>query len=65
MVDKFECESRGKVAAKNKGDIEMFFLNRLKPAFAADAAGLVPNDRFRAIREQVAGGARVRFRHEV
>ncbi len=60
----FECESRGKVAAKNKGDIEMYFLNRLKPAFSADKAGLVPNDRFLKVREQIADGARVRFRSE-
>ncbi len=60
----FECEARGRVAAKNKGDIEMFFLHRLKPAFAADPAGLEPNARFLEIYEKIKAGARVRFRGE-
>ena len=30
----FDCESRGQIEAKNKGPMEMFFLQRLKPEFA-------------------------------
>ena len=27
ISDSFECESRGKIEAKNKGAVEMFFVN--------------------------------------
>ena len=30
----FDCASRGQIEAKNKGPMEMFFLERLKPEFA-------------------------------
>lgn len=40
----FETEPRGRVKAKGKGEVEMFFVDRLRPEHAADEAGLVPND---------------------
>jgi len=43
----FECEHRGRVQAKNKGEIDMYFVRRIKPEFSADPAGTVPNERFR------------------
>lgn len=61
----FECEPRGRVAAKNKGDMEMAFLNRLKPAFSADADGLKPNEAFYAAYKRIQAGARVAFRSEI
>ncbi len=36
---------RGRLAEKNKGEIAMYFVQRLKPEFAADADGIVPNER--------------------
>jgi len=42
----FEFEPRGKLDAKNKGPVDMFFLKRLKPEYSADAAGEKPNDAF-------------------
>jgi adenylate cyclase len=42
----FECEARGSIEAKNKGPLNMYFLNRIKPAFSRDSEGLVPNDAF-------------------
>lgn len=45
----FECEYRGRVAAKGKGDVEMYFVHRLRPEYAADANGLVPNEAFLAV----------------
>src|SRR5690606_30079539 len=42
----FECEHRGKVPAKNKGYIDMYFVRRLKPAFSADPNGRTPNAHF-------------------
>ena len=31
MKDFFVCEYRGKVSAKNKGEIEMYFVNSIRP----------------------------------
>ncbi len=46
VKDFFECEYRGKVEAKNKGDIEMYFANRIHPHLSADDLGRRPNDKF-------------------
>ena len=43
-----ECTSRGRIEVKGKGEVEMFFLDRLKPEFSADGEGLVGNVRFHA-----------------
>jgi class 3 adenylate cyclase len=43
----FVCEHRGKVQAKNKGDIDMYFVRRIKPEFSADKDGVIPNNAFR------------------
>ncbi len=42
----FECVARGAIVAKGKGEVEMFFVERLRPEFAADADGLVANEVF-------------------
>ncbi|HLE63714.1 MAG TPA: adenylate/guanylate cyclase domain-containing protein [Pyrinomonadaceae bacterium] len=42
----FDCEFRGKVAAKNKGEIDMFFVNGIRPELSVDSAGRTPNERF-------------------
>jgi adenylate cyclase len=42
----FETEPRGKVAVKHMDALEMYFLDRIKPDLAADAAGCLPNERF-------------------
>jgi len=47
IKDYFECEYRGKIQAKHKGEIDMYFVNRLNPEYSADESGFVPNDRFR------------------
>ncbi|TGN08065.1 adenylate/guanylate cyclase domain-containing protein [Leptospira ilyithenensis] len=46
VKDFFDCEYRGKVEAKNKGTIDMFFVERIKPDLARDAEGKVPNQKF-------------------
>ena len=46
VKDYFECEHRGKIAAKNKGEIDMYFLNRFKPEYSADETGRVPSQEF-------------------
>ena len=42
----FDCEPRGSIEAKNKGPLNMYYLNRIKPELSRDTAGLVPNDTF-------------------
>ncbi|MEZ4806205.1 MAG: two-component regulator propeller domain-containing protein [Flavobacteriales bacterium] len=46
IKDRFECEHRGEVEAKNKGLIDMYFVRRIRPAYSADAAGTLPNEAF-------------------
>jgi len=55
----FNCEHRGKVAAKRKGDIDMFYVNGIKPRYSVNGEGRVPNDRFQEIYEKLAGGAKL------
>ncbi len=46
IADFFECEYRGKVAAKGKGDVDMYFLIGIRPELSRDSAGLAPNESF-------------------
>ncbi|GBF50720.1 adenylate/guanylate cyclase with GAF sensor(s) [Leptospira ryugenii] len=46
IKDFFVCEARGKIAAKNKGDIEMYFVKRIIPELSNDEGGQVPNQTF-------------------
>lgn len=49
IKDYFICTSRGKIPAKNIGEIEMYFVDRIKPEFAEDDEGLIPNAAFRKV----------------
>ena len=42
----FDLEPRGSIEVKNKPALEMFFVNRIKREYAADAEGLTPNAAF-------------------
>lgn len=42
----FDTSSRGVIEAKHKGEMAMFFLERIKPELSADPEGLMPNERF-------------------
>jgi class 3 adenylate cyclase len=42
----FICEYRGKIPAKNKGDVDMYFLKRIKPQLSSDEFGFIPNETF-------------------
>ncbi len=46
VKDFFDCTYRGKIAAKNKGEIEMYFVDRIKPKLSKDNEGIVPNEIF-------------------
>jgi adenylate cyclase len=46
VKDFFDCEFRGKVPAKHKGEIDMYFVNRIRSELSVDAAGRTPNEGF-------------------
>jgi len=51
--DFFNVEPRGKLTAKNKGALDMYFLQGLKPELSLDGNGRVPNEKFKAMYEEV------------
>lgn len=46
IKDFFDCTYRGKVKAKNKGEIDMYFVNCIKKEYAADPDCVFPNNLF-------------------
>ncbi|HAP70448.1 MAG TPA: hypothetical protein DCR04_12125, partial [Flavobacteriales bacterium] len=53
VKDYFECTPRGKIKAKNKGEIEMYFVDRLKPEYSDGDDGFMANSTFmETIREE-------------
>lgn len=48
IKDYFECTYRGKVPAKNKGEIDMYFVEKIRPELSENGDGIIPNDTFRA-----------------
>lgn len=42
----FTCEYRGKIKAKNKGNIDMYFVHSIKPELSVDGKGIEPNELF-------------------
>lgn len=39
----FECEHRGKMPVKYKGEVDMYFVRRLKPEYSEGTSGITPN----------------------
>jgi len=54
--DFFDCKSRGKVTAKGKGRIPMYFVNRIKVELSEDADGRLPNEEFRRLYAKLKAG---------
>jgi class 3 adenylate cyclase len=46
VKDYFICTFRGKMPVKNKGDIQMYFVNGIKPSLSEKMKGIVPNQDF-------------------
>jgi class 3 adenylate cyclase/putative methionine-R-sulfoxide reductase with GAF domain len=53
VKDFFICEYRGKVPAKNKGEIDMYFIKSIRPELALDKEGTIPGKAFAEKREQL------------
>ncbi|MCQ2253176.1 MAG: response regulator [Bacteroidales bacterium] len=49
VKDYFECVPRGSIAIKNHQNIDMYFLERLKPEYSQDSEGFFPNKEFQEI----------------
>jgi PAS domain S-box-containing protein len=49
IKDYFVCTYRGKINVKYKGDMEMYFVERLKPEYSLDEKGIKPNEEFNRI----------------
>ena len=49
----FEFEARGGIEVRNKGQLAMYFLDRIKPELAADLDGRTPNARFATERQRI------------
>lgn len=43
----FECTYRGKIATKNTGEIDMYYVHRIKPGLSEDEDGVYPNEKFK------------------
>ncbi|ARV60035.1 adenylate cyclase [Nostocales cyanobacterium HT-58-2] len=46
IKDFFAVQYRGKITAKNKGEIDMYFVEGIKSNLALDPTGLLPNNKF-------------------
>lgn len=46
VKDFFDCEYRGKVPAKHKGEIDMYFVNGIRRELSIDGAGKAPAETF-------------------
>ena len=55
----FDCEFRGNVKAKNKGEVKMYFLNGISARLSVNGAGRVPNSDFKFIYDAISHGARL------
>ncbi len=46
VKDFFVCQYRGEIAAKNKGQVRMYFVHGIRPSLSEDGRGVAPNDLF-------------------
>lgn len=46
VKDFFVCHHRGKIAAKNKGEVDMYLVKSIVAELSVDGAGMVPNEKF-------------------
>ncbi|HPD96197.1 MAG: PAS domain-containing protein [Bacteroidales bacterium] len=49
IKDYFICTYRGKIPAKNIGEIDMYFVERIKPEYSEDSNGFIPNAALRKV----------------
>lgn len=49
IKDYFDCDHRGQIAVKNRGEVDMYFLRRIKPEHSFYGKGVNPNQTLRAV----------------
>ncbi|MBU0764724.1 MAG: tetratricopeptide repeat protein, partial [Bacteroidetes bacterium] len=49
----FVCNYRGKIEAKNKGEIDMYFVESIKPEYSIDGEGLYPSGKLNYILDEM------------
>jgi class 3 adenylate cyclase len=49
----FDCEHRGKLPVKYKGEIDMYFVKGIKKEFSVNGEGKIPNDKFKLRYQQI------------
>jgi class 3 adenylate cyclase len=54
VMDYVEAQPRGPIQVKGKGQVQMYFVLRLKPQYSADERGLLPNEDLRRMRSDAA-----------
>jgi len=57
----FLFTGRGSLQIKGKGDLNVYFLERLRPQFSADEKGIIPNEKFMEIYRRIRSGEQIRF----
>lgn len=55
----FECTSRGEIEVKNRGRLQMYFVDRIRPELSEDAEGTRPNQKFQDLYAQRRGDLQV------
>ena len=53
VKDFFDCTPRGKIPVKHKGEIDMYFADRIKEDLSVDDEGRVPNQKFWELYEKI------------
>jgi adenylate cyclase len=53
VKDFFVCEPRGKIQAKSKGEVDMYFVLGIKPELSEDREGVAPNQEFLSLYEKL------------
>jgi len=55
----FDCKKRGEIAAKNKGLMDMYFVEGLKQKFSVEGDHRVPNSEFKKVYQRIQNGAKL------
>ena len=53
VMDYVEASPRGPIKVKGKGELHMYFVHRLRPAYSADVHGRLPNAELLALRDRM------------
>ena len=46
IKDYFDCTYRGKIPVKSKGEIDMYYVEKIKAAYSLEGDGILPNNEF-------------------